>query len=85
GDRCQSSSSFFVWPPKLEPISGEPGLEVRVPHRLTCVRVTAFETRYWGAHNVLLAGTKGGLAVAFDWGCLLRDSAAGDEEKGDRE
>ncbi|CAM9459794.1 unnamed protein product [Ectocarpus sp. 12 AP-2014] len=83
-DRCQSSSSFFVWPPKLEPISGEPGLEVRVPHRLTCVRATAFETRYWGAHNVLLAGTKGGLAVAFDWGCLLRDSAAGDEEKGDR-
>ncbi|CAB1115621.1 unnamed protein product [Ectocarpus sp. CCAP 1310/34] len=84
GDRCQSSSSFFVWPPKLEPISGEPGLEVRVPHRLTCVRATAFETRYWGAHNVLLAGTKGGLAVAFDWGCLLRDSAAGDEEKGNR-
>ncbi|CAM9251968.1 unnamed protein product, partial [Ectocarpus sp. 4 AP-2014] len=84
GDRCQSSSSFFVWPPKLEPISGEPGLEVRVPHRLSCVRATAFETRYWGAHNVLLAGTKGGLAVAFDWGCLLRDSAAGEEEKGDR-
>ncbi|CAM9932995.1 unnamed protein product, partial [Ectocarpus fasciculatus] len=84
GDRCQSSS-FFVWPPKLEPVSGEPGLEVRVPHRLTCVRATAFETRYRGAHNILLAGTKGGLALAFDWGCLLRDSAAGDDEqKGDR-
>lgn len=72
GDR--RTSSILVWPGKLEAAAGAPGLEVRVPHRLTCVRATAFEARFKGAHNALLAGTKGGLALAFDWGCLLRES-----------
>lgn len=67
---------MFVWPGKLEATS-EAGLQARVPYRLTCVRVTAFESRFRGARNALLAGTTEGLALAFDWGCLLRDSAVG--------
>ena len=70
-------SSVFVWPGKLEATSGDPGLEAKVPYRLTCVRATAFEARFKGAHNALLAGTREGLALAFDWGCLLRDSRGG--------
>lgn len=76
-DQYGRLSSLFVWPGKLDGASGAPGLEVRVPHRLTCVRATAFEARFKGAHNALLAGTRGGLALAFDWGCLLRDSGSG--------
>ncbi|CAM9787634.1 unnamed protein product [Scytosiphon promiscuus] len=64
-DRDRRRSSIFVWPGKLDAASGAPGLEVWVPHRLTCVRATAFEARFKGAHNVLLAGTKGGLALAM--------------------
>ena len=70
-------SSVFVWPRKLEATSGEAGFEAKVPYRLTCVRATAFEARFKGAHNALLAGTKEGLALAFDWGCLIRESAGG--------
>ena len=74
------TSSLFVWPGKLEP-TVEAGLQARVPYRLTCVRVTPFEDRFGGARNVLLAGTTGGMVVAFDWGCLLhaaRNCGGGD-------
>lgn len=70
-------SSVFVWPRKLEATSVDAGLEAKVPYRLTCIRATAFEARFKGAHNALLAGTREGLALAFDWGCLLRDSGSG--------
>ena len=77
GDEDHRKSSIFVWPRKLEATSEEAGLEAEVPYRLTCVRSTAFEARFKGAHNALLAGTKEGLALAFDWGCLLRNSGGG--------
>lgn len=76
-DGDHRTSSVLVWPRKLEATSGDAGLEAKAPYRLTCVRATAFEARFKGAHNALLAGTKEGLAVAFDWGCLLRDSGGG--------
>eukprot|EP00752_Nemacystus_decipiens_P007835 g7000.t1 len=76
-DGDHRKSSVFAWPRKLEATSGEAGLEARVPYRLTCVRATSFEARFKGAHNALLAGTKEGLALAFDWGCLLRESGGG--------
>lgn len=76
-DGDHRKSSILVWPGKLEATSGDAGLEAKVPYRLTCVRATAFEARFKGAHNALLAGTKEGLALAFDWGCLLRDSGRG--------
>lgn len=77
----RDTSFVFVWPGKLEATT-EAGLQARVPYRLTCVRVTAFESRFRGARNALLAGTKEGLVLAFDWGCLLRDSASGGKNEG---
>eukprot|EP00903_Cladosiphon_okamuranus_P020583 g18894.t1 len=76
-DGDHRKSSVLVWPRKLEATSGDAGLEAKVPYRLTCVRATAFEARFKGAYNALLAGTKEGLALAFDWGCLLRESGGG--------
>lgn len=69
-------SSIMVWPGRLE-AAAEAGLQAHVPYRLTCLRLTTFEARFAGARNVLLAGTREGLAVAFDWGCMLRDSGGG--------
>ena len=77
----RDTSFVFVWPGKLE-ATAEAGLQARVPYRLTCVRVTAFESRFRGARNALLAGTAEGLALAFDWRCLLRDSAGGGKKEG---
>lgn len=77
GEGDQRKSSIFVWPRKIEASSQEAGLEATVPFRLTCVRATAFEARFKGAHNALLAGTREGMALAFDWGRLLRNSGGG--------
>lgn len=68
------TSSLFVWPSGLEPTAEVPGLRARIPHRLTCVRVTPFEGRFGEARNALLAGTSAGMVVSFDWGCLVRDA-----------
>lgn len=68
------TSSLFVWPGGLEPTAEVPGLRAQIPCRLTCVRITPFETRFGEARNALLAGTAAGMVVSFDWGCLVRDA-----------
>lgn len=75
------TSSVFVWPGKLE-ATAEPGLQARVSYRLTCVRATAFCARFGGARNALLAGTRAGMALVFDWGCLLRGGTGGGSDGG---
>lgn len=69
-------SFVFVWPRRLE-ATAEAGLQAAVPYRLTCLRLTAFGDRFKDPRNALLAGTRDGIALAFDWGCLLRDSGGG--------
>lgn len=72
-------SSIMVWP---ESVGGaaDVGLQTTVAYRLTCVRMTAFEERFKGARNALIAGTKEGMALAFDWGFLLRASRRGGQD-----
>lgn len=72
----ERTSSILMWPGRLE-TGGEAARQASVPYRLTCLRVTAFGARFKGARNVLLAGTREGIVLAFDWGRLLRDSGGG--------
>lgn len=78
------TSSLFVWPRRLE-ATAEAGLQVTVPYRLTCLRLTEFGARFKGARNALLAGTRDGVALAFDWGCLVIRSNGGGAAGGSEE
>ncbi|CAM9442887.1 unnamed protein product, partial [Choristocarpus tenellus] len=82
------SSYIYVWPKKVEAIP-KAGLEARVSegYHITSLCATAFEGRVLAPppRNLLLAGTTQGLALAFDWGCLLRRSSVGSDERAEKE